>query len=262
MRSSFLLVIVFIISVFSGCTGEQPKEPAFQLKEFNSAYMHLVIDSRLYCSLIEYKDGKVSKVIHKNSVGQSIPTITGYIEVDPIDSYHEFSYSGNVVEVIKKIDSDEIQETQEKIQLTLDEKGRIIKRIENNKDTTEYFYSENGLLDKSIRRNGSARTITKTFFFDSNNNLIKTKEEGDKYFDIDCYRIESFENYDTGINGFKNLGIVEGAFFRSLSQNNFNLYSRTTHNANNRQILEEIRIAKPVTYDDKGHPIYGDCIME
>jgi len=121
-----------------------------------------------------------------------------------------------------------------------------------------------GSLSKSIYNNvGGYSTIVSNYFFDSNKNLVRITSElanksGRKY-----HIFEYFEDYDTGINGFKNLGIIEGAFIRSrsLSQNNFNVYSSATYDDNN-TLLDSMRSTLYVRYDDKGYPIYGDCSMK
>lgn len=270
MRSLFLSTIIAAIFILTSCTDEDPKQPPFRLKEFTFGYLesnsyrtsmptyHLSPNN---CCIIEYKDGKVSKVIYKNSFPQPMPVDGSTVEA--IDTYHDFFYNGNLVVLIKKADSNHVLNNQEKRQLTLDKKGRIIKRINyETKDTIEYFYSEMGSLSKSIYNNvGGYSTIVSNYFFDSNKNLVRITSElanksGRKY-----HIFEYFEDYDTGINGFKNLGIIEGAFIRSLSQNNFNVYSSATYDDNN-TLLDSMRSTLYVRYDNKGYPIYGDCSMK
>ena len=143
--------------------------------------------------------------------------------------------------------------------MTLDDEERVIKRIDSiSKDTTEYSYSENGLLSESVTYNGGYSTITQKFYFDSSNNLIRINQESNSNTGRKFYVYEYFEDYDNGINGFKNLGIIEGAFTRSLSNNNFNVYSRASYNSEN--ILQDtMRVTFNVEYDEDGCPIYGNC---
>lgn len=179
-----------------------------------------------------------------------------------IDEYHEIHYKENTVELIRKVDSEGYAYTPQKVLLILDENERIVERIEM-RDTTFYFYSENGLLEESIFRNGGYCTITRRFFFDSNHNLIQITGKIDNHdetsADYDIY--EYFELYDNGINGFKDLGIIEGAFIRSLSQNNFNLYRCEMYD--DEGILQSaMRLTLDVWYNENGHPIYGDCSLK
>jgi hypothetical protein len=267
MKSLLLSTIIALIFTLTSCTKDN-QDPEFRLKEFVSGYLQAnnhqtflapepYSNNRSYGTLIEYKNGKVSKVIYKNSVNFPLPTDGSSPKSS--DSYHEFSYSGNLVELTQKIDDKTVTYTPQKRLLTVDKKGRIIKRINvNAKDTTEYFYSENGQLSKSIYRNiGGYTTIVRNFFFDSNNNLVRIKGELNNIYGYKYHIFEYFEDFDNGINGFKNLGVIEGAFIRSLSQNNFNTYYCATYDDNNTQ-LDTMKIRFPVKLDEKGYPSYGD----
>ena len=73
----------------------------------------------------------------------------------------------------------------------------------------------------------------------------------------DIHVYEYFEEYDNAINGFKNLGVIEGAFIRSLSQNNFFVYSHATYD--NQRMLDSSRFRLPILYNADGNPVYGVC---
>nr|WP_320021379.1 hypothetical protein [uncultured Draconibacterium sp.] len=266
MKNTIFVTIIITASIFlTSCSDDDIVEPVFQLTEFNGAYAMSPSTfisgylSDLNCCLIEYQNGKVSKVIYKNTIGQPLP-VDGFLgNVNFTDEYHEITYHGNIVDIAKKIDSEDISYTPQTTQLTLDDEERVIKRIDSiSKDTTEYSYSENGLLSESVTYNGGYSTITQKFYFDSNNNLIRINQESNSNTGRKFYVYEYFEDYDNGINGFKNLGIIEGAFTRSLSNNNFNVYSRASYNSEN--ILQDtMRVTFNVEYDEDGCPIYGNC---
>lgn len=266
MKKFFLSTIVTALLIIVGCTKENSKNQTFQLEGFYNGFVQSNIetafskDFKPYYSIVEYSNGKVSKVIHRNSVGVPMGP-GGFDDFKILNSYHKYSYKENMVELIWEIDSDEIIYTPVKIQLTLDNNGRIIKRLDcNTKDTTYYYYSEMGNLERSFTRTRYNMTITRDFFFDLNNNLVHISglmvtNRGFKY-----HIFEYFRKFDTGLNGFKNFGIIEGAFIRSLSKNNYNEYARAIYDDNNlRTDLLWYRL--PVTYDGKGYPIYIDRFM-
>ena len=273
MKNSLLVVIFTLFFIFPSCTDEDSENPAFRLKEFNSGYAQSdrsrtfpfpnseIGSSLSHCCMVEYKNGKVSKVIHKNDIYLPLLNSSG-LSGQSIDTYHDFFYKGNLVTLISGVDSKEVVFKPEKIQLTLDAKGKIIKRINCQlKDTTDYFFSDNGLLSKSVSCNGGYSKVTRFFYFDSNNNLIRINGEVDNGWGYKYHVFEYFEEYDTAINGFRNLGIIEGAFIRSLSQNNFKVYVCATYDGES-TLLDTMRISLPIDYDDNGYPIYGDCSMK
>ncbi|RIH62864.1 hypothetical protein D1164_22550 [Mariniphaga sediminis] len=265
MKNTILVTLITTVIFLTSCSDDDMGEPVFRLTEFNGAYAMrpgtflsgYLTD--LNCCLIEYQNGKVSKAIYKNTIGQPLP-VDGFTgNVNLTNEYHEIVYQKNIVKIIKKIDSDDIPYTPQITQLTLDKTKRIIKRTDSiSKDTTEYSYSKNGLLNESVTYNGDCCIVTRKFYFDSNNNLTRIYEESNYNNGSKFYAFEYFDGYDNGINGFKNLGIIEGAFTRSFSQNNFNVYSRASYN--NENILQDtMRITLNVEYDEDGYPIYGDC---
>ena len=105
MKRPFLLRIVFLVLILPGCTPEEPaKEPPFQLKEFFSGFAQsqlfysFVADYKPFTSLIEYKNGKVSRVTHKKTISD-LEHSSGFGDIVLLDSYHEYSYEGNTVEL-------------------------------------------------------------------------------------------------------------------------------------------------------------------
>lgn len=257
-----LLIIAIPLLIFSGCTKDSTKSQPFQLEKFYNGFAQSNLlssfssDFNPYYSVVEYNNGKVSKVIHENSV--FLPIGTGAFEIKSLDSYHHYSYNGNMVEIIWEIDSDEIIFTPVKTQLTLDNDGRIIKRLDcNTKDTTYYFYSKNGNIEKSITTTLYNNRITRNFFFDGNNNLVHISGLQVTNRGFRSHIFEYFRKFDTGLNGFKNFGIIEGAFIRSLSKNNYNEYARAIYNEDN-LIIDSLWIRMPVTYNGEGHPIYSE----
>ncbi len=270
MKNSLLVVIFTSFFILPSCVDEDSENPVFRLNEFNSGYAQSdrsrafpfpnseIGSSLSHCCMVEYKNGKVSKVIHKNAVSRPL-LLTGGLKSQGIDTYHNFFYKGNLVTLISGVDSKEVVFKPEEIQLTLDVKGNLIKRINCQlNDTTDYFYSDNGLLSKSVSSNGGYSKVTRFFYFDSNKNLVRINGEIDNGWGYKYFVFEYFEEYDTAINGFKNLGIIEGAFIRSLSQNNFNVYACATYDGES-TLLDTMRITLPIDYDENGYPIYGDC---
>lgn len=71
-------------------------------------------------------------------------------------------------------------------------------------------------------------TYSEKFYYDTNSNLIKTE-----YFEqhngqnIGSKIVRTFENYDSSVNPFKKLQLLEGYFYRSLSKNNYRKYTET-----------------------------------
>ena len=258
------LWIFAVLVIFPGCSSDEIEQPPFRLVEFMSSFTAMANEYISYtvpslvpddCCIIEYANGRVSRVVHKNSVPQPInpdgtlPTL--------LDWYYEFVYSGNKVTLMIKIDNYDIPYSPQKRELFFDDKGRIVKRIARG-DTTDFYYSQNGLLTKSVIQNGGYSVIERNFFFDSNDNLIRITGFIDNATARDIKIFEYFEGYDNAINGFKNLGVIEGAFIRSLSRNNFNVYSFATYDEQNTKI-DSMRIYLPVKYGANGDPIYGIC---
>lgn len=257
-------MIFAVLMILPRCTSDKIDQPSFKLVEFMSGFTahsseyisySMLFGVPSYCCVILYDNGKVSKVIYKNSVAQPI-NHDGTLP-KPLDSYYEFVYNGNKVTLSKKIDNYDIPYYIQQIELLLDQKDRIIGRIVGN-DTIDFFYSQNGLLSKSVSRNGGFSVIERNFVFDSNNNLVRINGIIDNADSRDIKFFEYFEGYDNAVNGFKNLGIIEGAFIRSLSNNNFNTYSYSSYDDNN-TMRDTMRFFLPVTYSANGDPIYGIC---
>lgn len=216
MKNSLVVVIFASFFILPSCTDEDSENPAFRLKEFNSGYAQsnrsrtfLLSDLGIggsrssTCCMVEYKNGKVAKVIQKNAVSQLLP-LPGGLNTQGIDKYYDFFYKGNLVTLFSGVESKEVVFKPEEIQLTLDAKGNVIKRINcQSNDTTVYFYSDNGLISKSVSCNGGYSKVTRFFYFDSNNNLIRINGEVDNGWGYKYHVFEYFEEYDTAINGFK-----------------------------------------------------------
>lgn len=258
-----LLMIFAVLLILSRCTNDEIDQNSFKLVEFMSVFTTydteytpnspFGLPSR--CCVIVYKRGKVSKVIYKNSVPQPMNLDGTFPE--SLDSYDEFIYNGDKVTLTKKIDNFNIPYSPQKRELILDQKDRIICRIAAG-DTTDFFYSPNGLLSKSVARNGGYCVVEKHFLFDSNNNLVHIRGTIDNPAGMDYKIFEYFEDYDNAVNGFKNLGVIEGAFIRSLSNNNYSTYSCAIYDQNN-SLRDTMRSFLPVTYGANGQPIYGIC---
>ncbi|HBZ25679.1 MAG TPA: hypothetical protein DEO54_05485 [Rikenellaceae bacterium] len=252
-----------VLVIFPSCTSNKIEQPSFRLVEFMSIftapgtnYVSYIFPINVCsgCCVIEYNSGRVSKVVYKNSV--PVPINFDGTLPKPKDSYYEFVYTGNKVVLTKKIDNYTIPYSPEKRELILDQKDRIICRIVG-KDTTDFFYSQKGLLSKSIQRNGGYSVVERNFFFDSRNNLVHIKGFIDNAIGRDIQIFEYFEEYDNAVNGFRNLGVIEGAFIRSLSQNNFSVYSSASYE--NKTMLDTMKFTLPITYHTNGDPIYGVC---
>jgi|GEM_PF-3229561 len=257
-------MIFAVLLILPRCTSNEIDQTSFKLVEFMSAFtanenkltsfaMPFGVPS--YCCIIIYKKGKVSKVIYKNSVHQPINLDGTFPE--PLDSYDEFVYNGDKVTLTKKIDNFNIPYNSQKRELILDQKDRIICRISGG-DTIDFFYSPNGLLSKSVARNGGYCVVERHFLFDLNNNLVYISGTIDNQAGMDYKIFEYFEDYDNAVNGFKNLGVIEGAFIRSLSINNFSTYSCAIYDQSN-NLRDSMRFFLPVTHGTNGQPIYGIC---
>jgi len=259
-----LLMIFAVLVILPRCTSDKIDRPSFKLVEFRSGFTYnaneylsyaMPFGVPSYCCEILYNNGRVSRVIYKNSVSQPF-NYDGTLP-NPLDSYYEFVYNGDKVTLTKKIDNYDIPYSSQQRDLFLDQNGRIICRIVG-KDTINFFYSQNGLLSKSVSRNGGFSVVERNFFFDSNNNLVRIKGFIDNAVGRDIKIFEYFEEYDDAVNRIKNLGIIEGAFIRSLSHNNFNTYSYSTYDQNN-TLLDSMRFHLPVTHGANGDPVYGIC---
>ncbi len=258
---------LFVLIILLGCNKNEFEIDEFRLNQYNSGYVQshrartfIYGSYNYYCCDIEYANNKVSKVIQRLAIPGAMPLGIGYIS-NGIDTYDEILYQGNKVILTRKVDNDTIYITPKVIEFTLDDNHRIIEKISStDKDTTVYYYSDNGLLHESISSNGGYSTITRKFYFNSNRNLIYIEGKIDNRGIYDYFIYEYFEDYDSSTNGFYTLGIIEGAFIRSLSTNNFKIYASATYDMEG--ILQDsTKITLELQYDNDGNPIYGDCSL-
>ena len=99
MKKLFSSTIVTALLIIVGCTKESPKSQSFQLEGFYNGFVQSNLqtafseDFKPYYSIVEYNNGKVSKVIHRNSVGGPLGP-GGFGDIKILNSYHKYSYSG------------------------------------------------------------------------------------------------------------------------------------------------------------------------
>lgn len=242
-----------------GCDKDEVEQPAYRLYEFDPMYIAYLTDddrSKYYGSVyeVEYSNNKISKVIQRSAIGVPLPHNGDLSQAKPIDTYDEILYKGNKVELTRIIDKDVPNKVLGTIEFTFDGKNRIIKWT-NRRDTTDYYYSDNGLLQESVTRNGGYCKITYLYYFDSDKNLIYIKGKTDNKNGYNWVFNKYFRNYDSAPNGFYGLGIVEGCFLRSLSRNNFSFYSSSTYTIEG-VLTDSMKIEHKMKYDEKGYAIF------
>ena len=102
MKKFFLSTIVTALLIIVGCTKENSKNQTFQLEGFYNGFVQSNLetafskDFKPYYSIVEYSNGKVSKVIHRNSVGVPMGP-GGFDDFKILSSYHKYSYKENMV---------------------------------------------------------------------------------------------------------------------------------------------------------------------
>lgn len=98
-------------------------------------------------------------------------------------------------------------------------------------------------------------TYSEKFYYDANDNLIKTE-----YLELhngeDSGRkiVRTFEDYDTSYNPFKRLQLLEEYFYRSISKNNFRKYTETSYYNEDPSIKETVWT---FTYDAQGNIVFN-----
>jgi len=254
-------ILIFITSItIIGCAKDEIEQPAYLLYEFDPMYIaYLMPNYSIYNNYgsgyeIQYSNNKISKVIQRSAIGVPMPINGDISQAQPIDTYDEILYIGNKVELKRIIDKDVPNKVLGTVEFTLDSKNRIIKWT-NRRDTTDYYYSGNGLLQESVTRNGGYCKITSQYYFNSDKNLTCIKGRIENKSGYNLVFNQYFRNYDSAPNSFSRLGIVSGCFLRSVSRNNFSTYSSSMYTING-ELTDSMEIKHQLKYDEKGYAIF------
>lgn len=199
---------------------------------------------------LEYSNNKISKRIGDVYVSNS----GGYMSLFINHIYDEVSYHSNKIVIEKKSSDFNIDPYVRTIELNKD--GTILKKtsykpvapgVHTDIDTitTDYFYDSKKVLIKtySTKRISYSRSDNNLryyedalYYYNENRNLdsivttrYRLKEFSDNEYVFSHKFVETFSDYDDSKNPTKNLNIFEETFIRSLSNNNFRTYTKSTY---------------------------------
>ncbi len=190
---------------------------------------------------IEYDD--LQRPIKRIGGLITISQQTGYNYAYSEDFYDELSYDNNVLTIISKLNSDLGYTIAENRRVFVLNGNKIDTKLEfvneNHTDTLNYYY-ENGKLKKIVANCPviGGEIYHRNFYYNQQENLdsIVTRDfvwdENDQPFiDYNSLKrtVELFSDYDNSNNQTKDLMIFDELFYRSLSENNFSSYKKTTY---------------------------------
>ncbi|WP_143095996.1 hypothetical protein [Pedobacter insulae] len=181
------------------------------------------------------------RLIKKTGGFIQVPVYNGFIDVFTKDVYVSLIYNDNKVTVSELSGSSLSTIARNPSYYTLNNSNKIAQREIPNKfnslieEKQSYIYSGNNLVEietylksprSPIEPGDFILTYSEKFYYDSNNNLIKTEylrknngiEKGEKI-------VRTFEDYDRSINPTKRFFLLDEYFYRSLSKNNFRKYT-------------------------------------
>lgn len=246
-----------VLIILTSCEKEKFDKTDLSLSE----YSYLTMD---YPSFLNANKNSKVKIIY-NYDGTISQRIGGLISSSPSSGYSyqafdkikdELEYSNNKITITLKLLPNSGFETCSpyKRVLFFNKKNRLFKRIDDNlstepydNDTTLYYYTEKGQVDKIIRNSNIQQ-----FTFNSRGNLsmITAIDTYTNYKDTIIYSA-----YDNTPNLTKKLFIFKECLIRSLSTNNYSKYSKKTYNSNNEIISHEDK-QWTLIYDSDHNLIY------
>lgn len=139
---------------------------------------------------------------------------------------------------------------------TLDRYNRLIKISRPNGNTLFYTYLKDQIVEKD-----TSGSITRNFYFENNNLIRITKIIGDSSSGNYLVHEIKFNSFDKNPNPFKNLFHIQGAFFRSFSENNYldcfiNCYE--VKNGISQGLISRTWRSVDFSYNSQGYPTYGE----
>ncbi len=230
-----LFYILCIVGIFSSCNNDeniivtdqdlQPEKISAFIASFPKSYSS--IDPHLNYEF-SYENGLLKKASGK--VVTPTPGVTIFIT----DQYSSFSYTNDKV----SIQHSEMADNGAKKEICNMENGKLKSRYLY--DVSDFLFSEKTYSYQTDKIVVHEKKYTweyfTTYFFDSNQNLIKS-EKLEKAEGVDSKLTTTFySNFDTAKNPFKKLYLCNDNFYeKSLSKNNYRKINYTVQDLQNPQ---------------------------
>lgn len=269
----FLITSAFLLSNCSSddsannLAEEQEIVCAFNSLKFDfldkTAFSGSILPTTNPTHFFEYDDGEIIKV---NGGLTSISPFTGFNFTFVEEAFDSIIRTQNNIKIIHKGSSGFSNEV---INFQLDNQNRIVAKTissYSNPDfiysTEEFIYFEGKILKIVNNNNASGNKTEQTFLFE-NGNLIKTETLIENFAGIVTKRrTDTFEDFDTFKNPFKELFFLNGAFYRSQSKNNYAKHTtiEETLNTNTNEWTETANYVQnyQFEYNEEGYPNVGE----
>lgn len=273
--SSIKASILFILIILTfGCSkdsdsNENDIQPRYRLKNCRIEYL-IFNDNIRYSSLTDLyfntSQGQIiktefkynnNKLSHVNG-GFFNNYLAGLVFTDSI--YDSIVNNGNITDVYTKPQYFHgffgNYYKNDSISYVVNNSNRLSRITLINGANLTYNYSVD-----TIKEIDSMGEVIRTFYF-KNKNLVKVEEIlGDKTSGNYYFVEYQFNNYDSKPNPFKGMYFMEGAFFRSLSENNYLDFSKTISYYDHgifAGIFKSYNFKMPFTYNSLGYPNFGE----
>jgi len=252
---------IFILLNLFGCSSdENPEIVKCQIQNTHYTFLELfedeygsILNNATSTGLVNFSyDG--NNVVRTNGGLAFIHPSTGFRFVFVDNVYDSITHKPNSIEIYKKSPD---QLFNNDIKFELNNSSLPYKKITSSESFT-FNYSDDQLVS-SVDLNG----VESTYSYE-NENLIKvesllTLSDGTIYERI----IHSFEEYDIKPNPFEGLFYIRGAFYRSLSKNNYKIHHFIHEKSlgnNEWQPIESFNISLDFEYDENDYPKFGQYI--
>lgn len=258
-------IYLFILLILVGCTSDDGEETIkCQIQNTHYTFLELfeddygnILNNPASTGLVEFLYNDNNSIIRANGGLRTINPATGFRFVFVDNVYDSISHKSNSIEVYKK-SADLL--FNDDIVFELNNNSLPNKKITSSNSYT-FTYSSNNILVESINNNG----IRSTYHYD-NKNLIRietilsdiTLADGTKIVER---TVDTFNEYDDKLNPFKNLFYIRGAFFRSLSENNYKIHNFVREKRigdDDWQIRENHHVSSNFEYDENNLPKFGE----
>lgn len=271
----YLFTVLFVGICFISCnsdeniTDDSSNETLMREMNLNVMYPFSSPINRGEINFIFEYDNK-NRLTKKNGGYLAIALATGFDSYFSDKVYKTLIYTDNKVTVENFYAGDDVTIQRNPIYYTLNSANQIEEKVDPKIiymtafKKQSYKYSNGKLIEivttfPNISYDPNdvedyILTFSEKFYYDVNNNLIKTEylELHNGVFNGEKI-VRTFEDYDNSLNPFKRLQLLEEYFYRSLSQNNFRKYTETLDNFGT---ISTRKTSWTFPYDTKGNIIY------
>ena len=276
-----IILFVSLCFISASCTNDEETkvETTSDEKLITKVNFSLLINTfsfpkENYLETYEYDEQK--RLVRKNGGFIPMSGASGYAFYPTDILYKQITYLDNKVIVENFVDKtkDEFSATLRAPQFFyLNSKSQIEYVEIPNKDNEDgsypyfdkkeiYTYTNNKISERKItypympsdHPEDYILTYVEKYFYDSNENLIRTEfYEQHNGINEGYSAIQTFENYDNSYNPFSKFIYLDEYFYRSLSKNNFRKYTKTEYKDG--EISGKTELIWDPTYDAKGNII-------